>query len=430
VQPFLYGRSEGLQGIQASFDFCPDAVRSTEHRLYFSMLTGLAEVRLEHARLNPLPPPVCLERIVADGRTYAVYQGATAPAAPNQARPVELAGSVGRTAVHLPPGLQNVRFEFSALSFSAPENVRFRYRMEGLDENWVNADTRRVAEYTHPPPGSYRFRVTACNNDGVWNETGAALPVVFEAYSWEKPWFRVGATALAFAALSGTVILILRHRHRRQIEQLEHQRALELERTRIARNLHDELGVGLTEIGLLGDVAAAASGLPQTGRESLQEITGRARSLVSSLDEIVWAINPANDSSQSLVDYFFPYAQKLLGHAGIRCRLQVTEPLPFGKVNSEKRHELFYAFKEALNNVIRHSGATEVQVGLAAAEDNLLVRVTDNGRGRGAASGTPSHHGLAGMSERLRRLGGRCDVTDASGGGMTVTFIVPVQPET
>jgi signal transduction histidine kinase len=169
--------------------------------------------------------------------------------------------------------------------------------------------------------------------------------------------------------------------------------------------------------------------MPQTSRERLDEITGRARTLAASLDEIVWAINPANDTSQSLVDYFFPYAQKLLGRAGIRCRLEVAGTLPAGNLNSEERHEFFHAFKEALNNVIRHSGAKQAQITFSAAKNRLMVRIADDGCGIKETAGTGAHHGLTGMRERLQRLGGRCEISSHGGSGTTVTFIIPVQPE-
>jgi signal transduction histidine kinase/ligand-binding sensor domain-containing protein len=429
VWPVVYGRSEGVRGLQASFDYCPSSVRAGTDRLYFSMLSGLAEVRLDYARLNYRQPGVFIERVSGDERTFADYQNFTAPTVTNTTLPLELCGRATNTELRLPPGLQQVQFEFTALSFVATENVQFRYQLEGLDENWVDAGMRRVASYTHPPPGTYRFKVIACNNDGIWNKAGDSLTVTFEPYVWETLWFKLTATLLGLIALSAVLVLGLRRRHRLEVERLEHQRALEQERTRIARDLHDDLGVGLTEIGLLGDLAGNVDGLPETSRDRLSEITGRARTLAASLDEIVWAINPANDTSQSLVDYFFPYAQNLLGQAGIRCRLEVVEPLPAGNLSAEDRHEFFHAYKEALNNVIRHSGATQVQVSLAAAAKNLMVRVADNGRGLAGAGDKPSHHGLPGMRERLQRLGGSCEVTGTAGGGTTVTFVIPVEPE-
>ncbi len=428
VTPVVYGRNEGMTGLQASFDFTPSSVRADGNRLFFSMLTGLGEVRLDHARINPVLPRVFIETVTADRQSTLVYpELALAPAGtPGHRAP--RARPEPKEPLRFPPGRQLVVFEFSGLSFTAPERSRFRYQLEGLDAGWVDAGTRRVAEYAHPPPGRYRFRVIACNNDGVWNETGDSLTVIFGAYFWETFWFKAGAMLLASGIFSGLVVGFLRRRHRREVQHLEHQRAMEYERTRIARDLHDDLGVGLTEIGLLGDLAGMGPGLTAVNQERMQEISGRARGLAVSLDEIVWAINPANDTSQSLVDYFFPYAQKLLAHAGIRCRLEVVEPLPSGSLNAEERHEFFHAFKESLNNVIRHAGATEVQVSLSATTRHLTIRVSDNGRGTGPPASSGAHHGLAGMRGRMTRLGGLCEITSKAGQGTTVSFVIPVQP--
>ena len=430
VWPAIYGRSEGLPGLQASFDYCPDSLRTPDHRLIFSMLSGLAEVQLDHALLNYRQTGVFIERVSAGERTFANYQWFRAAAATNGAAPMELGQPRRQDELRLPPGLPQVQFEFTALSLVAPESVQFRYQLEGLDKDWVDAGTRRVASYTHPPPGHYRFKVIACNNDGIWNTIGDTLPVSFEPFFWETIWFKLALTIFIVVTFCGALLLVLRRRHRLEVERLEHQRALEQERTRIARDLHDDLGVGLTEIGLLGDLAGASTLVPEPSREQLREITGRARTLAASLDEIVWAINPANDTSQSLVDYFFPYAQKLLGSAAIRCRLEVIEPLPAGNLSAEDRHEFFHAYKEALNNIIRHSGATQVQVILSAVEGNLQIRILDNGRGLENTSVKGAHHGLSGMRERLLRLGGRCEIAGSAGSGTTVTFIIPVQTET
>ena len=427
VWPEIYGRSEGLPGLQSSFDYCPNSLRTADHRLIFSMLSGLAEVRLENELLNYRQPGVFIERVTADGKTFAIYQGYKPSSSSNLAGPKELSLSAKKDELRLPPGLQQVQFEFTALSFVAPESVQFRYKLEGLDQNWVDAGSRRVVTYTHPPPGEYCFKVIACNNDGIWNTFGDTLPVNLAPYFWETIWFKLALTSLFFGALCFGLVLVQRRRHRLELKRLEHLRAVEQERTRIARDLHDDLGVGLTEIGILGDLAGANTLVPEASREKMQEVTARARTLAASLDEIVWAINPGNDTAQSLVEYFFEYAQKLLERAGIRCRLKVDEPMAAGNLGSENRHEVFHAFKEALNNVIRHSGATEVQVSMSATEDELQIRVADNGSGFVAPGGDGSRDGLTGMRDRLQRLGGRCEINGASGSGTTVIFIIPLQ---
>ena len=430
VEAAIYGRSEGMPGLQASFDYCPTSLLSSDGRLFFSMLSGLAEVRLDCIRVNRLTPGVFIERVTADERAFDIYQNLKLVSPSNTNASGQSASHPEKNELRLPPGLQQVQFEFTALSFIAPENVRFRYKLEGLDQNWMDAGAQRTANYTHPPPGHYQFKVVACNNDGIWNNIGDTLAITFEPYFWQTIWFRVAMTLFGLAGLYGAVVLALRRRHRLVVERLEHQRALELERNRIARDLHDDLGVGLTEIGLLGDLAGTSGEMPPASQERLREITDRARTLAASLDEIVWAINPANDTSQSFVDYFFPYAQKLLGAAGIRCRLEVAGSLPAGRLDAEQRHELFYAYKEALNNVVRHSNATQVQVTLSTEGGHLLVRIADNGCGLKNADGGSAHHGLTGMRERLQQLGGRCEITGSDGHGTTVSFVVPVQPET
>lgn len=423
LTPMIYGRGEGMPGLQASFDYAPAAVQTRDQRLIFTMLSGLAEVRLERIRLNYRPPEVFVERVLAGDRVVAAYQ--LIPGT-NSAAPMELRHRPAKRELRFPPGRQQVQFEFTALSFVAPENVQFRYQLEGLDENWIDAGNRRTVSYAHPPPGRYTFKVTACNNDGIWNKIGDSLPVVFEPFVWETLWFKLTATAVSFGLVCGLVVMGLRRRHRLQLERLERQRAVEMERTRIARDLHDDLGVGLTEIGLLGDLANTGNS-PEKNREHVSEISDRARSLAASLDEIVWAINPANDNPQSLVDYLFPYAQRLLSRAGIRCRLELTGALPRGALNSERRHEFFHAFKEALNNVIRHSAATEVQIHFAAIGGDLQICVSDNGCGLSGHEEKAGHHGLIGMRERLQRLGGSCEISSATGTGTTVTFILPMQ---
>jgi signal transduction histidine kinase len=425
LQPVFYGRSQGLPNLQATFDFCPNAMHGEDGRLYFSTLTGLAEVRTDRTRLNRLPPAVVIENVRADNQMFAEYQAAGFQNAASP--PLELDAPEAKEIV-LPPGMENVRIEFTALSFVAPENVRFRYKLDGVDKNWVDGGIQRAVQYTHLSPGSYDFRVTACNNDGIWNDTGAALSIIREPHIWETLWFKAFVVIVSASALCGSLILILRRRHRLQIQHLERQQALDRERARIARDLHDDLGIGLTEIGLLGDLAStpSASNNGEASRGYVHEIAGRARELVVLLDEIVWAINPANDTSRSLSDYFLKYGQTLLHRASIRCRLEVSEPFPNCGLKADERHQLFLAFKEALNNVIRHSGATEVQIGLGIVANELTIKVQDNGHGLNGARSEGSSDGLKGMQERLRQLSGRCEIMGNTNGGTCVKLVIPV----
>ena len=212
--------------------------------------------------------------------------------------------------------------------------------------------------------------------------------------------------------------------HSRQ--RVEHQRAMEQERARIAQDLHDELGSGITEISMLATVAGSASA-PGNGQGGhLEEIGDRARQMVTALDEIVWAMNPKHDSLMSLVSYSCLYADRLLKLANITCQLKGAVDLPDRPVSSVQRHEFFLAFKEAITNVIRHSGATEVRLGVRLIGNRLRLSIADNGRGLAADARARGGDGLVNMRARLEKMGGRFAIASQRGRGTTVRFYVPL----
>jgi len=225
------------------------------------------------------------------------------------------------------------------------------------------------------------------------------------------------------------VRVVTRQRMQRKLDRLERQRALERERARIAQDLHDDLGAGLTEISLTSDLASDPKLEEGASVHYVKEIGEKARELVATMDEIVWAVNPRNDFVPSLAAYFCQYAQHLLKPAGIRCRLDVAADLPTSPLNSEQRHQLFLAFKEALNNVVRHSQARELCLGIHVEDGQLVVRLKDDGRGWSGLELPAGADGLHNMRERLERIRGECTLNSAPGEGTTALFRVPL-PET
>ncbi|HOX00736.1 MAG TPA: ATP-binding protein [Candidatus Paceibacterota bacterium] len=212
-------------------------------------------------------------------------------------------------------------------------------------------------------------------------------------------------------------------------QRVEQQRAIERERSRLARDLHDDLGGGLTEISMLGSLASDPGLDP--GRKSgfLQQLTERARQLVTTLDAIVWAVNPKYDTVSSLAGYFSLYAQRFLGLASLECRLEISDALPGSPVESTVRHSLFLALKEALNNVVRHARATEVRLRIAVEGGDLIVSVADNGCGLDNAPLAGGMQGLSNMRARMAALGGQCQIHSAPGQGATVSFHLPLPPQ-
>ncbi|HEY4416784.1 MAG TPA: ATP-binding protein [Verrucomicrobiae bacterium] len=255
-------------------------------------------------------------------------------------------------------------------------------------------------------------------------------------------WWTIRRAIIVLVALSGVLsatfiwVALLRRKVeqrtvqlKQEIEQrqlVEQNHAVELERTRVARDLHDELGAGLTEVGLLGSLANTAAIDTEAKNNYLNQITQMARSLVSSLDEIVWAVNPHYDSVGSLVSYFSLYAESFLNLAGITCRLQVAKEIPQYPLDSKQRHGVFCVFRETLNNVIRHAHATEVQIVLEVTDGKLVLAVIDNGSGFEFAPEAPGKDGLASLRQRMQELGGVCQITSQPGRGTAVQISLPL----
>jgi len=413
----ILGRGEGLPNLQASFGVWPTSGRRRDGRILMPMQTGLVQVQPALLRRKSRPPPVVVELIRANGQPFARYDDPGPPPGTNPPG--------GR--LELGPGVTQLEFEYTALSLASPENVTFRYRLEGVDRDWVEVGAARVARYPRLGPGSYRFFVTARGRDGEWNETGASPAFLVRPFVWEIGWVRTLALVVLVAGFGGAVLFGARLRYQREIVALEQKQALERERARIAQDLHDDLGAGLVEINLGSELAQDEHLGVAEVREHVHEIGARARGMVTALDEIVWAVNPKHDTVSSLASYFCQYAQHFLGATAIRSHLEVARHLPEAPLNAEQRHSLFLAFKEALSNVARHSGATEIRLAIGCADQTLTVTVADNGRGLPAQAGKACRgDGIGNMRERLAQLGGRCELSAGAGGGTTVVFSVPL----
>jgi signal transduction histidine kinase/streptogramin lyase len=420
----IYGPTDGLLTIGSAIMFQPNCWRGRDGNLLFAMANSVASVNPKDVRGNPLPPAVVLESVRVDEKmVWPDRVGAVLTAGKRAGKEIRAATA---PAITVGPGRGDVEFRYTGLSLGSPSLVRFRYRLEGSEKDWNEAGEERKAVYRHVPPGEYVFRLAACNSDGVWSEESALVAVIFRPYFYQTFWFQGGSAAAVLAGLSLAVGTAMRRRMKRRLEELRRQHELERERARIAQDLHDDLGAGLTEISLLGGMLQAPAGLPERSHLALPRIVQRCRDLVTALDEIVWAVNPRNDSTNSLSSYLCRYAQEFLEPTSIRCRLEVQEADPDQPLDSEQRHNLFLAFKEVLTNVARHSNASEVSIRISTARrDGLLIRVEDNGQGLPDVVGEHAD-GLANLRRRMADIGGACEIGARGGGGVTVRLSLPL----
>jgi ligand-binding sensor domain-containing protein/signal transduction histidine kinase len=405
----FFGRVDGLSSEECTTGFFPAGLKTKSGLLWFSTSMGVVAAQ-PRARANLSPPPtVLIEEINVDGTRVSASETLT-----------------------IPPGRHRIELQYTGLGADAPEMLQFRYRLEPLDSDWVEAGGRRTAFYNYLPPGDYRFKVSAGERDTVWTETGASIAVKVLRHFWQSWWF-LGVALVGFmASIAGAARLIERTKHQRRLKNIEQERRLERERTRIAQDLHDQMGARLCRISFLSEHARRNNQLPPDLQHEISSISDASREVLHSLDEIVWAVDPKNDTLEHVASYIAQYAQEYFQMTGIDCELSVPARLPADRISSQMRHHLFLAAHEAFTNILKHSGASQANVAAQCDESAFELTISDNGSGFKQSTNhsetfSAGHDGLRNMAQRLVDIGGSCRVESEPGRGTTVRFAVPME---
>jgi signal transduction histidine kinase len=417
-----YGKSDGIESPQCNSAAKPGAWKSQDGRLWFPTSKGLITVDPKTIKVDHLPPPVYVEQVIADRKPLL---GADAW---NQNR-------MGTTAtddpeyfqIRVPPGRGELEFAFTVLNFRAPERCHLKYKLEGVDQDWIDAGSRRTAHYNNIYPGGYRFRVIASNKDGIWNDAGASLDLLLLPHIWQTWWFRGLSGVLIVGMAGGTGRYVTKKRLRRRVELLEQRQAVEKERRRIAKDMHDQLGASLTQVGLLGELARRDADKPDRAKTHASRICELAREQAQTLDEIVWTIEPKNDLLNKLAAYIAVYAEQFFKAAAIRCRLDIPPGLPPQPLSAELRHNLFLAVKEGLNNIAKHAGASEVHIRVSLKDSQLEIGIEDNGAGFAVRGVDGLGNGLSNMKHRIEEIGGTFILNSEPAKGTRLGFKVPLR---
>jgi ligand-binding sensor domain-containing protein/signal transduction histidine kinase len=413
VYPLVYGRTEGMLSEECAGGFSPSGMATKSGLLWFPTLKGLVVIDPRAQIADVLPPSVRLEEVLLDGAPDPDFRDS---------------GQSG--ALRIPPGNHRLEFRYTGVNFDSPERVRFRYRLDGLDADWLEAGTRRSALYNYIPPGDYGFRVAACNGDGVWSQPGVILQMTVLPHFWQVWWVRCLAALAILLSVAAAVRVMEIRKSQRRLKRLEQEKALERERTRIAQDLHDEMGAKLCRISYLSEHARRSPDLSSDIKRQIVSISDSTREVLSSLDEIVWAINPQNDMLEHVVSYIGHYAREYFQETGIECELDMPTQLPAHPLSSQLRHHLLLAVHEAFTNVLKHSGATRAGISVTCDNSNLTIIVSDNGKGFAVGTNGDMGNGLRNMRQRLTDIGGDCSIKSAPGGETTVRFILPLQHAT
>ena len=402
----VFGKSDGMLNMECNGGRQPAGIKARDGKLWFPTQDGVAIIDPEAVLFNPLPPPVVIESATLKGVSVPLLGG-----------------------LRIEPGQDNLEIRYTGLSFIKPEQLRFRYQLEGLDKDWTEAGTRRTAYYPYLPPGRYTFKVTAANADGVWNLRGESLRIVVIPPFYRTWWFLTLAALGSGVAVWLAVRFRLAQLHERHAEQQAFSRRLlesqEEERKRIAAELHDSLGQQLLVIKNWAMIGLGVTTGDGRAREPLDEISATASQAIDEVREVIYDLRPYQLDKIGLANTIRFMIKKVATASGIEFQTEVgeiDELFPY-----EAQITLYRVVQECVNNIVKHSQATAARVAIERHDQTISVTVEDNGRGfalEAAPGEAQGGFGLTGLRERVRMLGGRQVIHSAPGSGTRIQITI------
>jgi ligand-binding sensor domain-containing protein/signal transduction histidine kinase len=396
VNPVFYGPADGTLTRECSGGGHPAGWQTSDGRMWFATIKGLAVIDPEHIPLNTSPPPIAIEQIFIDNQSVPLTQK-----------------------LKISPDASRLDFYYTALSFIAPENVRFKYRLEGFDDNWIDGGARRVASYTNLRPGNYTFRVIAANNDGVWNESGAAVEFYLQPHFYQTYWFYL----ICLLLLALTAWLLYRMRVKRMASQFQ---AVLAERSRIAREIHDNLAQDILGISVqLELVARLMPAAAETAKGHLDRARILVRNSMTEARRYVWDLRSQELQKKDLPAALRDTTKRLTAESKIEAVVEVagpSRPLP-----PDVETNLLRIGQEAINNAVKHARANRIDVALNFDTRNVRLSIRDDGQGFDPGEQiADGHFGLIGMRERAAQVCGVLSIESANERGTEIVVEVPL----
>ena len=394
---------DGLAG-----DVISGCIKDRKGNIWAATSGGLSKFDPRAERIVDRPPPIYFSRVQVAGEDL----------------PLPETGAERIPELELPAARNNLLVEYVALSFHGEQRLRYQYKLVGVDGDWSQPTETRSVNYARLSPGSYQLLARAINQEGSLSSEPAVFQFRILPPLWQRWWF------LALAALAVGAMIYALHLYR--VAQLI---KLERVRTRIATDLHDDIGASLSRVAILSEVVKRQIGAsPASGEQSiplLAEIADSARGLVASMREIIWAIDPRQDSLGNVVAQVRQFASDVLEAQEINWDFQVAPELEKIKLDPEQRRHLFLIFKEAINNIARHADCRCVSLSLTITRHQLRAEIRDDGRGFAANGGdsapTTNGHGLENMRRRAAQVGGQVSIDSAPGCGVAIKLMIPLK---
>ena len=407
VQSTTFDSSDGvrLRAIAVS-EYTPRVAKASDGKLWFLPFDGVNVIDPLDIPVNKLPPPVNIEQITADRKTYETS-----------------------SSLRLPSLIRDLEIDYTALSLVAPEKIRFRVKLEGRDPDWKDAGNERKAFYNDLPPRSYRFRVMACNNSGVWNEAGASFDFSIDPAYYQTAWFQASCVA-AFLGLLWALYRYRLHQIAREFNTRLDERVNE--RTRIARELHDTLLQSFQGLMLRFQVAHdELPAHPDEARQTLENALDEAAQAITEGRDAIQGLRSSTVETNDLARAIGSLAEELDGDGSDSSRTECSvevEGTP-RDLHPILRDEIYRIAGEALRNAFRHARARRIAVAIEYGERQFRLRIRDDGKGIDSEvleqQGRAGHWGVAGMRERARLIGGQLEISSRQESGTEVDLRIP-----
>ena len=409
VKTALFDGSDGFMSTATPIGFSPPATRLADGRVWFATGNGVGAVDSRHLPFNTLLPAVHIQEIVADRTIY--------PTTPDNG-----------AALRLPPLVRDLQIDYTALSLVAPEKVRFRYKLEGQDPDWQNAGARRQAFYNDLRPGHYRFRVSASNNSGVWNEAGAFVDFSVAPAYYQTTWFLAlsAASVIALVWAAHRIRLGIVERHQREISALNQRlmKAQEQERIRIAGELHDGVMQQMLAVTMMLGTAKRKIAGDSDAKTTIDKVQDKLIEVGTEIRQLSHDLHPPMLQEAGLPQALHTYCDEFSSSCGIPVSCEADDEAH--ELSRGAALALFRIVQEALGNAAKHAAARRISVRLRRSDGLVSLEVSDDGVGFDRTRfGSSGGLGLITMRERAGQLNGRFEVASASGRGTTISVTIP-----
>lgn len=413
-----YDATDGLQ----SNEFNTGSYHKCRHgEMFFGGINGLNFFHPVNILDDPFVPPVYITE-------FRILNRVIEPGERKDGRILLTKYIIETPAVELLYSENVFSFGFAALSFSSPMKNKYMYKMEGFDQEWILTDaTVRLVSYTNLDPGEYTFRVRGSNSDGVWNPKDVNLRITIVPPFWHTWWFRGIGVLLLMGSTAGTVRYISRKKLQQRVTQLERQQELDRERERISRDLHDEVGSGLTKIGLLSEILKGKLTPDAASTTTIETIAKTSREVTQSINEIIWATNPTNWNLDSFISYLHEFTVKFFEPSEIRCYVDFPETIESQALSAEILRKVFLVVKEALHNVLKHSSARWMRMEVRIHARFMIIQIADDGVGMAGGKPLKTGNGLRNMQKRMEDFGGIFQMDSEKGKGTVIRLTIPLK---